>query len=146
MKKPKIFDDFKKFAFKGNVMDMAIGIIIGSAFTSIINSLVNDIIMPVVGKFTAGLDYSKLELVISEAVYDDLGNVITPETAIRYGMFIQNIVYFLLVAVSCFIAIKLIVGGMNKLKHPPEPAPPPPPPGPTAQEKLLMEIRDILKK
>ena len=145
MKKPKIFTDFKKFAFKGNVMDMAIGIIIGSAFTSIINSLVNDVIMPVIGKFTAGLDYSELQLVISQAVYDGSGNVITPATAIRYGLFIQNVVYFLLVAVSCFIAIKIISNSFAKLK-PPEKVPEPVPPEIPMQEKLLTEIRDLLKK
>jgi len=157
----KIFEEFKKFAFKGNIVDMAIGIIIGTAFSAIINSLVGDILMPLIGAFTAGIQYDELKIIIHAAVYDAAGEIITPEVVILYGKFIQNVVYFLIVAISCFIAIRLINNSagkaldqtgklLKKLKPKkgepiPEPTPEPEPPKPPTQEELLTEIRDLLK-
>ncbi len=134
-----MFKNFKEFAFKGNVVDMAVGVIIGGAFGTIVNSLVNDIIMPIFGHLTAGMDFKSLKYVLSEAVMD--GDVILkPEAAIAYGSFIQNIINFLIIAFSMFIAIKVITKSFKKKEEAPaEPA------GPT-QEELLAEIRDLLKE
>lgn len=136
-----MFKDFKEFAFKGNVVDMAVGVIIGGAFSTIVNSLVNDIIMPIFGHFTAGMDFKSLKYVLSEAVMN--GDVIVkPEAAIGYGSFIQNIINFLIIAFSMFFAIKLVSKGFRKKNEEQAPAAPA---GPT-QEELLAEIRDLLKK
>ena len=155
----KIFEEFKKFAFKGNIVDMAIGIIIGTAFSAIINSLVGDILMPIIGAVTAGIQYDELKIILRAAVYDAAGEIITPEVVILYGKFIQNVIYFLIVAISCFVAIRLINNSaskalnqtgklFNKLTHKkpvPEPEPEPEAPKPPTQEELLTEIRDLLK-
>ena len=98
----KIIEEFKKFAFKGNVLDMAVGVIIGGAFGSIVNSLVSDIIMPLIGLLTGGLDFSSMQIVLKQA---EDGTV---ENALKYGQFIQNIIYFFIVAISVFIAVKII--------------------------------------
>ena len=138
-----MFKEFKEFAFKGNVVDMAVGVIIGGAFSTIVNSLVNDMIMPIFGYFTAGMDFKSLKFVLSEAVMN--GDVVVkPEAAIGYGSFIQNIINFLIIAISMFVAIKLVTKAFKKKEEevaeaPAEPA------GPT-QEDLLAEIRDILKE
>ena len=123
----KFFAEFKEFAMRGNVMDMAVGIIIGGAFGKIVTSLVDNIIMPLVGFSTGGYDLASLSLKVNE-------------TEVKYGLFIQNIVDFLIVAFCIFLMIK----AMNKLnrKKEEEPAPAPEPP---AEEKLLTEIRDLLK-
>lgn len=156
----KIFEDFKNFAFKGNIIDMAIGIIIGTAFTAIINSLVSDILMPLITSATAGVRYEDLAWVLKEAVLDTAGEIVTPAVAIKYGLFLQNVVYFIIVAVSCFLAIRIITNSSNKFKaeadklkkkiipgKPTEPEPEPEPEAPPAptQEELLTEIRDLLK-
>lgn len=122
--------EFKEFALKGNVMDMAVGVIIGGAFGKIVTSLVDNILMPVVGIFTGGMDFTKLSVKVGEA-------------SISYGMFIQNVIDFLIIAACIFLMVK----GMNKLtsKKKEEPAPAPAKPEPTAEEKLLAEIRDLLK-
>lgn len=129
--------EFKEFAMRGNVVDMAVGIIIGAAFGKIVSSFVNDVIMPPLGILIGGVDFSALTLVIQEAQGD------VAEVAIRYGVFIQNVVDFLIVAFAIFMAIK----AMNSLKKKEEakPATPPPPPAPSNEEKLLAEIRDLLK-
>ncbi len=126
--------EFKEFAFKGNVVDMAVGVIIGGAFGTIVSSLVNDIIMPIFGHMTAGMDFKNLKVVLSAATET------TPEAAICYGNFIQNIINFLIIAFSMFAAIKLISKGFKKKKEEESPAPAAP-----TQEELLTEIRDILK-
>ena len=115
---------------RGNVMDMAVGVIIGGAFGKIVSSLVDDVLMPIIGMATGGVDFSELSVTIGEA-------------AIKYGQFVQNIIDFLIVAMCIFLMIK----GMNKLskKKEEEPAPAPDP-EPTAEEKLLGEIRDLLKE
>ena len=137
----KMIEEFKKFAFKGNVVDMAVGVIIGGAFGKIVTSLVNDVVMPMLGALIGGMDFKGFKWVLSPAVLNEAGEVVTPEAAVLYGNFIQNVVDFLLIALSIFIFIKV----MNNFKKKEEPAPPPPPAGPTTEE-LLTEIRDLLKK
>ncbi|MGE5315110.1 MAG: large-conductance mechanosensitive channel protein MscL [Acidobacteriota bacterium] len=109
--------EFKEFAVKGNMIDMAVGIIIGAAFGKIITSLVNDVIMPPIGMALGGVDFSRLLLVLKEAGPD------VPGVAIRYGAFINTIIDFLIVAAAIFLMIKAI----NRLKKQPVPPPPPPP-------------------
>ncbi|MDO4320131.1 MAG: large-conductance mechanosensitive channel protein MscL [Bacteroidales bacterium] len=138
----KFFSEFKEFAMKGNVIDMAVGVIIGAAFGKIVTSLVNDIIMPGVGVLTGGANFSEYKYVLKQAVIDGTTQeVITPEAAITWGAFVQTIVDFLIVAFCIFMAIKF----MNKLKRQKEePAAEEAPAGPS-QEELLTEIRDLLK-
>ncbi len=128
--------EFKEFAMRGNVVDMAVGIIIGSAFGKIVTSFVNDVIMPPLGLIIGGVDFKDLEYTLKDAE----GEIAA--VTLKYGMFIQNIFDFIIIAFAIFLAIQ----GMNKLKKKEEAAPPPPPPGPTNEEKLLSEIRDLLKK
>ena len=144
-----LLQEFKTFALKGNVVDMAVGGIIGGAFGKIVTSLVNDIIMPPIGVLMGGVDFKDLGIVIKEGV---AATETTPEVAEvvwKYGAFIQQVVDFLIIAVSVFVMIKLI----NKLSNlrkkeeevvAPEPAPAPEP-EPTKEEILLTEIRDLLK-
>ena len=140
MEKKGIVSEFKEFITRGNVMDMAVGIIIGGAFTAIVQSLVNDLLMPVIGALFGGVDFTTLRYVIREA--DEAAGV--AEAAIRYGSFIQAIVNFLLIAIVIF----LLVRGINKMRRKKEePAPAPAPdPEPSEEVKLLTEIRDALKK
>ena len=139
-----MWQEFKKFAMKGNVMDMAIGVVIGGAFGKIVTSLVGDIIMPILGTRTAGADFTSLKLVLSPAVVEN-GQVITPESAIAYGAFLQNVLDFFIIAFSIFLCIKLINKAHDRLvkKNAEEEAPAPA--GPTTEE-LLTEIRDYLKE
>lgn len=132
--------EFKEFAFKGNVVDMAVGVIIGGAFGTIVSSLVNDVIMPIFGHFTAGMDFKNLKIVLSEAVMDG-ATVVKPEAAICYGSFVQNIINFLIIAFSIFMVIKVVSKGFRKKKAEEEAAAPPAP----TTEELLTEIRDLLK-
>lgn len=133
--------EFKEFAFKGNVLDMSIGVIIGGAFGKIVTSLVNDIIMPLFGFITAGTDFTTMKLVLSPAELDAAGEVIKAESAILYGNFIQNIFDFFIIALCIFFFVQQI----QKLKKKKEEEPAPAPAGPTTEE-LLTEIRDLLKK
>lgn len=128
----KLLSEFKQFAMRGNVIDLAVGVVIGTAFGRIVSSLVADVIMPPVGVLLAGVDLSDL------AVNLGMGRDGEPVT-LKYGLFLQAIVHFLIIAFAIFIAVK----GINKLQRPPEPASPPPPP---RNEVLLEEIRDLLKK
>ena len=123
----KLISEFKDFAMRGNVMDMAVGVIIGGAFGKIVSSLVEDVIMPVVGMATGGVDFTELSVKIGEA-------------SVAYGKFVQNVVDFLIVAFCIFMVVK----GINKLSKKKEEAPAAPP-EPTADQKLLAEIRDLLK-
>ena len=136
----KFLSDFKEFAMKGNIVDMAVGVIIGGAFGKIVTSLVNDIIMPVVSLATGGDGYKNLKKVITEAGVDENGNAIE-EVAINYGVFIQNIVDFLIIAFCIFVALRVIM----KFKKKEEEAPAAPA-APSAEETLLTEIRDLLKQ
>ncbi len=139
MEKKGIVQEFKAFISRGNVVDMAVGVIIGSAFTKIVNSLVNDVFMPALSVVTGGVNFTDMKYVITPATET------AAEVAIRYGAFIQNIVDFLLIAMVVFAMVKMI----NKLRAPKEepkkeePAAPPPTP---EDILLLREIRDSLKK
>lgn len=133
--------DFKAFAMKGNIVDMAVGVIIGGAFGKIVTSLVNDIIMPLIGVISGGVDFTKLHATLHEAEIDPVTQEVTKDAVIlKYGMFIQDIVDFLIIALSIFLALKLII----KFKKKEEEAPATPP-VPSKEEVLLTEIRDILK-
>ena len=135
----KLIGEFKEFISRGNVMDLAVGVIIGGAFTAIVTSLVNDIIMPLVGIITGGVDFSSLAFQIS--LPEELGDV-APAT-INYGLFIQNIINFLLTAVVIFLLVK----GINSFRRKKEEAPEPEPdPEPSEEVKLLTEIRDFMAK
>ena len=131
--------EFKEFAMKGNVIDMAVGIIIGAAFGKIVSSLVSDVVMPPIGFLIGGVDFRNLSIVL-QAAHDKV-----PEVAIRYGQFIQTTLDFLIVALAIFMALKVI----NKLKRQePEPEPAPAedaPITPSVDIQLLTEIRDLLK-
>jgi len=136
--------EFKEFAMKGNVMDMAVGVIIGGAFGKIVTSLVNDVLMPVVSLCTGGVDFTNLFIQLGgDEKYNTIAEAQEDGASVMdYGQFIQNIVDFLIVAICIFLMIK----GMNKLTKKKEEAPAPPaPPAPSAEEKLLTEIRDLLK-
>lgn len=135
--------EFKEFAVKGNVIDLAVGVIIGGAFGKIVSSFVNDIVMPPIGLMLGGVDFKDLSMVLKEATTDEAGEAVAAVT-LNYGMFIQNVVDFVIIAFVIFLAIK----GVNKMNRKKEeaPAPPPAPPAPTPSEKLLEEIRDLLKK
>ncbi len=126
--------EFKDFAVKGNVVDMAVGIIIGAAFGKIISSLVGDVIMPPIGVLLGGVDFSNLSIVVQEAVDKK------PAVVISYGKFLQTIIDFTIIAFAIFMAVK----SMNSLKKKEEAAPATPAPPPN-QEVLLTEIRDLLK-
>lgn len=136
----KLFDEFKAFAMRGNVVDMAVGIIIGGAFGKIIASFVNDVLMPPLGLLLGGVDFKTMSYTLKEAVMNGT-EVATPAVTLNYGMFIQNIVDFLIIAFAIFMAIK----AMNSLKKKEETAPAAPP-APTKDQELLTEIRDLLKK
>jgi len=141
----KFVEDFKKFAFKGNVIDMAVGVVIGGAFSKIVTSVVNDLIMPVFGAVTAGADFTSLKLILSPAVLNEAGEVVTPEAAITYGNLIQNVVDFLLIALALFIFVRIITKAKEKAAKKEEAAPAPEDPKGPTQEELLTEIRDLLK-
>ncbi len=133
--------EFKTFAMKGNVVDMAVGIIIGGAFGKIISSLVSDIIMPPIGLLIGGVNFTKLALVLKPATIDATGKQIEA-VSINYGNFLQTTLDFLIIAFSIFLMIKAINSLHRKQE---EPATPPTPPAPSKEETLLTEIRDILK-
>ncbi len=132
--------EFKNFALKGNVVDMAVGVIVGGAFGTIVNSLVNDIVMPVFGRITAGMDFKSLKVVLAEATET------TPEAAILYGNFIQNIVSFLIIAFSMFMVVSAIGKAKEKFAKKEEEAPAPEEPKAPTEAELLAEIRDLLKE
>lgn len=142
----KFIEDFKNFALKGNVIDMAVGVIVGGAFGKIVSSLVNDIIMPLITIITGNTGFENMKYVIHAAEPADVaaGKAAVEEVAVNYGMFIQNIVDFLIIALSIFIALRVTMKFMKKEKAVEEA--PAPAPEPTAEEKRLTEIRDILKK
>jgi large conductance mechanosensitive channel len=129
-----MLEEFKKFALKGNVMDLAVGVIIGGAFGKIVTSLVNDVVMPILGILTGGINLTALEWVIREANGD------TPALALKYGQFIQNIVDFLIISSTIFFAVKFFNRFKKKEEKKPEA------PKLTKDQELLIEIRDILKR
>lgn len=131
-----MLQEFKEFAVKGNVVDMAVGIIIGAAFGKIVSSLVADVVMPPIGLLLSGVDFSDLAITLKAASEG------APAVVISYGKFLQTAVDFLLVAGAVFLLVK----GINALRRQAEATPPPPPPAPSNEEVLLTEIRDLLKQ
>lgn len=139
----KFMDEFKAFISRGNVVDMAVGVIVGSAFTAIVNSLVKDVVTPFIGVLTGGVDFTQMKYVITPAVGE------TPEVAILYGNFIQAIINFLIIAFVVFCMVKMINSmraKMEEAKKKEEEAAPAEPPKPSEEVLLLTEIRDLLKK
>ena len=139
--------EFKEFISRGNVLDMAVGVIIGGAFGKISTSLVNDVIMPAISMLTGGIDFSSWKIVLKAAVAAAAG-VIDPatEVAIRYGTFLATVLDFLIIAFAVFCLIKAINAFRRKKDDEPEEEAPPAEPEPSSEEKLLTEIRDLLKK
>jgi len=135
----KFIDEFKAFALKGNVMDMAVGIIIGGAFGKIVSSIVNDVIMPPIGLLVGGVNFTDLKIIMKEAVG------VVPAVTINYGNFLQVTFDFLIIAFAIFMVIKFM-NNLNRKKAAAEAVAPPPPPAPSKEEQLLTEIRDLLKK
>ena len=137
--------EFREFAFKGNLIDMAIGIIIGGAFGTVVKSLVDNLFMPPLGMVIAGVDFKKLKIILRDGVPPKLENgkevaSAVPEVAINYGQFITDFISFMLVAFAVFIVMKKALGVLKREKEAPAA-----PPAPTTEEKLLTEIRDLLK-
>ena len=132
----KIIEEFKQFAIKGNVLDLAVAVVIGGAFGKIVSSFVSDMLMPPIGLLLGGMDFSDMKLVLENAT------VSTPRVAINYGIFLQNVVDFLIIAFAVFMVVKFSNRVMKKSEQekPQEAA------QPSAEEKLLTEIRDLLKK
>ncbi len=149
----KFFHDFKAFINKGNVIDMAVGVVVGGAFGKITTSLVNDIIMPLIGKLIGGLDVTEWKWVLTEAVAETETTPAVAEVAVRYGNFIQLIIDFLIIAFSVFVVIKLISKAREKAEAKKKAeeaaaaaAEAAKEPEPTKEELLLTEIRDLLKE
>lgn len=136
----KFLKEFKTFAMRGNVVDMAVGIIIGGAFGKIVSSLVSDIIMPPVGLLIGGVKFENLKVVLKHAHTDAATGKITQAVSINYGNFINTALDFIIIAFAIFMLVRLV----NRLHHK-EVAQPAPPPPPTKEEQLLTEIRDLLK-
>lgn len=140
----KFIQEFKDFAMKGNVVDMAVGVIIGGAFGKIVTSLVSNILMPPIGVLLGNVDFTELKITLKEAVMEG-ENVVSEAVTLNYGQFIQDIVDFIIIAFCIFLMIK----GVTKLttkKEEPKAEEPAPAPEPSAEEKLLTEIRDLLAK
>ena len=146
----KFFADFKAFIMKGNIIDMAVGVVIGGAFGKIVTSLVNDIITPLISILTGKVSLTELKWVINEAVLDEAGAVVTPELALTYGNFLQNIIDFLIIAISIFVVLRIMVTAQKKLeslKKKEEEEKKEEPAAPAETElSVLKEIREMLKK
>ena len=141
----KFFEEFKTFAMRGNVIDMAVGVVIGGAFGKITTSIVNDIIMPLISMLTGGINFSEWKWVLKEAVLNAEGAVEKAEVAVNFGNTIAIILDFIIIAFAVFCMVKFLNGLHRKKEEPtPEPEPEPAPPAPTTEE-LLAEIRDLLK-
>ena len=137
-----MLSEFKEFAIKGNAVDLAVGVIIGAAFGTIVTSVVNDLFMPLIGKISGGVDFSNYYVTLGEGSYPTLKAAKDAGVAtLNYGLFINNVINFLIVAFVLF----LVVRAMNQLKRE-EAAAPPPPAEPSAEVKLLTQIRDLLAK
>jgi len=149
VKKPSWWDEFVTFAVKGNAMALAVGTIIGAAFSTITKSLTDDVIMPIIAIFMGGIDFSELKITLprlfGDPVLDEAGNEIL--NTLNYGNFISAIINFLILALVVFFLVRSLnkLSEMGKKKEAEAPAEPPAPPAPSAEEVLLGEIRDILK-
>ena len=149
VKKPSWWDEFIAFAVKGNAMALAVGTIIGAAFSTITKSITDDIIMPIIAIFMGGIDFSEMKIVLprlfGEPVLDEAGNEIL--NTLNYGNFIAAVINFLILAMVVFFLVKGIskMAEIGKKKEAEAPAEPPAPPAPSAEEVLLTEIRDLLK-
>jgi large conductance mechanosensitive channel len=139
MKSSTFLNDFKAFAMKGNLIDMAVGVVIGGAFGKIVSSLVADVIMPLVGLLVGGVDFTSLSWTLKEATED------AEAVTLNYGNFIQNVFDFLVIAFSIFVFLRIIFN-LSKKKEAEKPAEPAPEPAPSKEEVLLTEIRDLLKQ
>ncbi len=145
----KFFSDFKAFITRGNIMDLAVGVVIGGAFSSIVTSLVNDIISPLIGIITGGVSLSNLKVVFTPAQTDALGNVVAEENALLYGSFLQSVIDFLIIAFSIFLVLRIIMTLRKKFeeitkKQEEESAPAPEAPDPAQRTNELLE--EILQK
>jgi large conductance mechanosensitive channel len=136
-----LISEFKEFIQRGNVVDLAVGVVIGGAFGKIVTSLVNDIIMPPIGLLLSGVNFKDIHYVIKQAVFDNAGKEITPAVSLNFGNFIQILIEFLIVAFAIFMVVK----GINKMKKS-DAADTAVPAGPSNEEKILIEIRELLKK
>ena len=150
IKKPAWIDEFKTFAIKGNALSLAVGVIVGAAFQSIIKSLTDDVIMPVVAIFMGGIDFSQIKIVLprlfGDPVLDEAGNVVL--NTLNIGNFISAIINFLILALVVFWLVRILtkMSEIGKKPEPPKEEAPPAPPEPTKEELLLTEIRDLLKE
>ena len=138
----KFLNEFKQFAMRGNVIDLAVGVVVGGAFGKITNSVVNDIIMPAVSMLTGGVNFSDWKIVLKQAVVEN-GEEIAAAVSINYGTLISTIIDFIILAFAVFCMVK-VVNSLHRKKEE-APAAPPAPPEPSAEEKLLTEIRDLLR-
>ena len=138
-----MLSEFRQFAMRGNVVDLAVGVIIGGAFGKIVSSFVSDVLMPPFGVLLGGTNFTSLKIILKDKVME-ADKVVAQAVTINYGNFIQATIDFLIIAFSIFMMIKLM-NSMNK-KDVPAPAAPAPPPEPSNEEKLLTEIRDLLKR
>lgn len=137
-----ILNEFKTFAMRGNVVDLAVGVVIGAAFGKIVASLVDGLLMPVLGVLIGGVNFSDLAITLKDAVLDAQGQVIAPAVLFKYGAFIQTVFDFTIIAFAIFLLVKV----MNAMKRKEEAAAPTPaPPAPSEEVQLLGEIRDLLK-
>lgn len=143
-KSVSFLQDFKAFAMKGNVMDMAVGVIIGGAFGKIVSSLVADVVMPLIGLIVGGVNFIDLKWVIRPEVLGENGEVLKAAATLNYGNFLQVTFDFLIIAFSIFAVIR-VLGNLSRKKEA-APAPAPAPPAPSKEEVLLTEIRDLLKE
>lgn len=138
----KFIEEFKKFALKGNVIDMAVGVIIGGAFGKIVTSLVNNILMPLITLLTGKVNLTDLSVVLKETeTVNEAGEAVVEKLLLEYGIFLQNIIDFLLIAICIFFMVKFISKLHKKEEEAPAPAP-----APSNEEVLLTEIRDLLKE
>jgi large conductance mechanosensitive channel len=140
MKSSTFLKDFKSFAMKGNLIDMAVGVVIGGAFGKIVSSLVADVIMPLVGLLVGGVDFTSLSWTLKEATED------AEAVTLNYGTFIQNVFDFLVIAFSIFVFLRIIFNLSKKKEEQPAAPEPAPEPAPSKEEVLLAEIRDLLKE
>jgi large conductance mechanosensitive channel len=152
IRKSNIVSDFRKFINKGNVVDMAVGVIIGSAFSKIVSSLVNDIITPLISLITGNVNFSDVALVLRKEQLNEAGEVVKAGVSLNYGQFIQNILDFLIIALCVFFFVRMFTKVRSleekylKAKEEEKSEVPPPPPPPTKEELILTEIRDLLKE